>query len=130
MIWLGTRYCYKTTLNNPAKYYLRCSFIIFSSKRLKQWMPHDIDITLSERSPSLNLNTQFLVICNVFFLCHEWMNLYLIYHRTNFRIRKQLLKMMTVEIADTNWTNLPLTHEIFHYLPRILYTVLYRPMYK
>ena len=57
VIWLGTRYCDKTTLNNPAKHYLRCCFIIFCSKRLKQWMPHDINITLSERSPSLNLNT-------------------------------------------------------------------------
>ena len=32
MIWLGTRYGDKTTLNNPAKHYLRSCLIIFCSK--------------------------------------------------------------------------------------------------
>ena len=36
--------------------------------------------------------------------------------------------MMTIEIADANRTNLTLTYEILHYLPRILDAILHRPM--
>ena len=48
VIWLGTRYCYKTTLNNPAKYYLRCSFIIFN-RRYAGFLPNTVSLMPSYR---------------------------------------------------------------------------------
>lgn len=128
VVWLASWNRDEVTLHNPSQHNLRSRLAIFLSKRLQQWKTNHINVALTKRTPCLNLNAKLAIVGYVLFLSQERMNLNLIDDRTHLSIRKQVLQMMTVEIAHAKRANLPLLHKTLHHLPSVLHTVLHWPM--
>ena len=67
VVWLGTRDGNQIALNNPTKYDLRSSFIVFLGQFFQKREANNVNIALSERAPCLYLYAKFMVDGNVLF---------------------------------------------------------------